>query len=103
MSKAMIYLVDVNHHGFFYFTNDAASLAKKCFDSGAYEKVEVEFDMVSEGADAAEELFELTNHPRVSETKLRYGNRRSVSVGDMVSVDGEFYLCRPTNWEKVSI
>jgi hypothetical protein len=51
------------------------------------------------GEDAAEEMFDLTNNPCRQEERLKlYGNMRSVSVGDVVEVDGVKYLCEPAGW-----
>lgn len=54
------------------------------------------------GEDAAEELFDLTNNPSRQDERIRcYGNGRSVSVGDIVCVDGVDYVCASTGWEVV--
>ena len=45
---------------------------------------------------------DLTNNPsRQEEREVRYGNHRSVSVGDIVEVDGVNYLCLPNGWEQI--
>lgn len=50
----------------------------------------------------AEQAFDLTNNPsRQEEREVRYGNHRSVSVGDIVEVDGVNYLCLPNGWEQI--
>ena len=54
------------------------------------------------GIDAAEEMFDLTNNPsRQDEREELYGNGRSVSVGDIVEVDGVDYLCSSFGWKVV--
>lgn len=54
------------------------------------------------GIDAAEELFDLTNNPSRQEERIRtYGNGRSISVGDIVNVDGVDYLCMSAGWEEL--
>jgi hypothetical protein len=51
------------------------------------------------GRDAAEEAFDLTNNPSREDERARlYGARRSVSVGDVVEVDGVDYLCDSFGW-----
>lgn len=52
------------------------------------------------GNAAAEELFDLTNNPCREDERMRvYGNGRSVSVGDIICVDGVDYLCMSIGWE----
>lgn len=51
------------------------------------------------GEDAAEELFDLTNNPARQEERItRYGSHQSISVGDIVEVDGIDYLCDSIGW-----
>lgn len=55
------------------------------------------------GVGAAEETFALTNNPsRQTERMEKYGNGRSLSVGDVVEVDGEQYACLSVGWAKLS-
>ena len=52
-----------------------------------------------EGEEGAEEAFDLTNNPsRQEEREARYGRYRSVSVGDIVEVDGVDFLCDTFGW-----
>lgn len=104
MSKAKIHLVDGLQLGYFYFTQDAAKLAQDLFVKGQYTQEGPEFDIPFEGEAAAEELFDLTNNPmRQPGRRVRYGCGRSLSVGDIVEVDGEFYVCRPNGWLAVDL
>ena len=51
------------------------------------------------GEEVAEEVFDLSNNPsRENERATVYGNHRSVSVGDVVGVDGVDYLCDSFGW-----
>lgn len=51
------------------------------------------------GESAAEEAFDLTNNPsRQDEREDKYGLGKSVSVGDVVEVDGVDYLCESFGW-----
>ena len=103
MSIATVLLLDSNYLGNFYFTKDAVNLAKEFLSQGRYTK-SVSLDIPYEGEEAAEELFDLTNNPspiRQANRRVRYGNGRSLSVGDIVEVDNVKYLCRPNGWEIV--
>ena len=54
------------------------------------------------GKDAAEEAFDLTNNPwRQAEREAKYGRDRSISVGDIVDVDGKMFVCSRDGWEKI--
>lgn len=56
------------------------------------------------GKHGAEEAFDLTNNPsRQEEREERYGNYRSVSVGDLVDVDGKLFLCASFGWEELCL
>lgn len=102
MTTAVIKLVDANLIGNFYFTRDQAGLAKSLIEEGAY-KVQgtLKFSNLS-GEDAAEEIFDLTNNPsRQGDREALYGRHRSVSVGDIVEVDGVNYLCESRGWSKL--
>ena len=103
MTKATLILLDSKFLGEFYFTKDAAALARKMLNDGYYNEV-MTLEVYEEGEDAAEELFDLTNNPyRQGERVVKYGRGRSASVGDMVKVDGEYFLCRPCEWIKVEM
>jgi hypothetical protein len=54
------------------------------------------------GEDAVEEAFDLSNNPsRQDERDLVFGDHRSVSVGDIVEVGSDAYLCKSSGWEKL--
>lgn len=54
------------------------------------------------GEQAAEEIFELTNNPsRQDERERCYGRGPSLSVGDIVCVDGVDFLCASMGWERI--
>ena len=56
-----------------------------------------------EGEAVAEEVFDLTNNPsRQAEREALYGRNRSVSVGDIVDVDGKMFLCAPSGWNELA-
>lgn len=55
-----------------------------------------------EGEEAAEEAFDLTNNPsRQEEREIKYGRGPSLSVGDVVEVDGVNYVCLSMGWQVV--
>lgn len=84
----------------FYFGNEPVEIAK--FNQGEYKRVA---KIVSEeffGKEAAEEIFDLTNNPERQKERLKtYGNHRSLSLGDIVNVDGTNYLCAKFGWIKM--
>ena len=54
------------------------------------------------GKAAAEDMFDLSNNPqRDDERQLRWGRYRSLSVGDVVHVDNESFLCLSMGWQKL--
>ena len=62
------------------------------------------FEVYADGEDAAEAVFDLTNNPsRQREREDRYGRHRSISVGDVVEVDGVDYLCDSFGWTELEI
>lgn len=65
-----------------------------------FEKIVVRCDL--EGEDAAEDMFDLTNNPsRQEERQQKYGCRRSLSVGDVVQVGNDNYVCGEYGWVKL--
>lgn len=60
------------------------------------------FNTDLDGADAAEELFDLSNNPnREVERAKRWGPGRSLSVGDLVQVNDVCWFCAPVGWQRV--
>lgn len=99
MANVTIKLVNINKMGDFYFSKDKEALARTLLTTGMYE-VAASFDSDAEGEKAAEEAFDLTNNPsRQSERMQIVGRQRSVSVGDVVAVDGVNYLCASMGWK----
>lgn len=80
----------------FYTKQDAVGVASRGYAS--YE-VRPCFAVDALGEAAAEEVFDLTNNPsRQAEREQLYGQGRSLSVGDIVEVDGVNYLCASQGW-----
>lgn len=54
------------------------------------------------GQDGADEAFDLTNNPsRQEEREEKYGRGRSLSVGDVVQVNDEKFVCLSMGWGKL--
>jgi hypothetical protein len=101
MPTATIMLVNPVRLSDFYFTKDAVRLATELLKANEYVEVTpIRVEMVGEAA--AEEMFDLTNNPsRQDERMEKYGNGRSVSMGDIVQVDGVHFVCATLGWEKL--
>lgn len=84
----------------FYFMKDSPqNLARVYLSEGNYTPVSGHDvgDLI--GEDAAEEMFDISNNPsREDEREAVFGRSRSISVGDIVTVDGVGYLCASMGW-----
>ena len=102
MAVATIKLVNEDFLGEFYFQKDPTALAKQLMREGRY-KVHGSMGVPGmEGEAVPEEVFDLTNNPgRQYEREDMYGRHRSVSVGDIVNVDGADWLCCSMGWWKL--
>lgn len=102
MSNVTVKLLDNTKMGEFYFTKDRIGLAKDFLKNGLYKK-SGDFFLNESGEKAAEEMFDMTNNPaREYERNKYYSKGRSISVGDIVEVDGVNYLCDSFGWEMVA-
>jgi len=102
MAVVTVKLVKEDFLGDFYFKKDLAAFARKLDSEGNYRVCGIIDIPGLEGEDAAEEMFDLTNNPsREDEREEMYGNYRSVSVGDIVNVDGSDWLCCSQGWWKI--
>ncbi len=82
-----------------YGAGDLVSFVKT--NAKAYELTK-SFHIYEAGKEAAEEAFDLTNNPARQDERLeRYGDHRSVSVGDIVEVEGIDYICDHTGWVEI--
>ena len=69
---------------------------------GKYVKESALFTVNGDSRDAADEVFDLTNNPsRQDERELVYGRGRSLSVGDIVVVGEEQWVCMSIGWAEV--
>lgn len=103
MASATIKLLDPEMMIQFYINKDVAELARKLLKTDAYSIVGTMGVPDLEGEAVAEEIFDLTNNPsRQDQRDELYDRRyRSVSVGDVVVVDGERFLCASMGWERL--
>lgn len=99
MSVATIKLVNEQFMGEFYFRPNQEQTARSLQKDGWY-RVQGSMGVPGlEGEAVAEEVFDLTNNPsRQDEREQLYGRHRSVSVGDIVNVDGVDWLCCSQGW-----
>jgi hypothetical protein len=101
MTLAYVNLLNPAKMAEFYFAKDPVGLAKECLAKDYYLAVG-EFEVSQTGEAAAEEMFDMTNNPsRIDERLASYGSGRSISVGDIITVDGVNYLCASFGWEKI--
>ena len=102
MAVATIRLAPSELMGEFYFKREfAQSIALR--NLAQYKTVGTMGVPGLEGEAVAEEVFDLTNNPgRQDEREELYGRGRSVSVGDIVEVDGKMFLCAPMGWSEIA-
>lgn len=97
-----VLLVDDNHMSDFYqYNRQPAAVARMLLENHKYRKIG-SFNYPGTGADVAEYVFDLTNNPsRQDSRNMYYGPYRSVSVGDIVEVNGVKFLCDSMGWVEV--
>jgi hypothetical protein len=104
MSTATLLMLKNTRDALDYYTDSAkaAALANERIGNHEYHVVAViEVGEVT-GTDAGDELYDLTNNPgRQIEREAKYGRGRSMSVGDVVRINGEEYLCVSFGWIKI--
>jgi hypothetical protein len=99
MSVATVKLVSEQFMAEFYSRGDQVGTARSLQKDGWYRVLGSMGIHSLAGEDVAEEVFDLSNNPsRQAERDLHYGPFRSVSVGDIVNVDGQDYLCASMGW-----
>lgn len=100
MSKAVIKLAPRNVLRDCAFCADVKSIVKTNLE---FYTSSPEIETAYTGEEAAEEMFDLTNNPsRQEEREKLYGRGRSVSVGDVVSVNGIDYVCDSFGWAVIN-
>jgi hypothetical protein len=100
---AKILLVDPEYMAQFYFKPNPVETAQRLLAEDLY-TAQGQFTLtVTDAEDAAEFLFDLTNNPSKDDLRaVLYGRGRSLSVGDIVDVDGELLLCASCGWQRVA-
>ena len=104
MTVATIKLVNEQFMGEFYFRANQEQTARGLLKDGHYRDAGILTIPGLRGheEDVAEEIFDLTNNPsRQSEREELYGRGRSVSVGDIINVDGLDLLCASQGWQRL--
>ena len=100
--KVAVKLVLEDFLGEFYFAKDPLALARQLRSEGRY-RVAAGFVTHQSGEEAAEEAFDISNNPgRETLRQEVFGLCRSVSVGDIVEVNGQEFLCASMGWQKLS-
>lgn len=103
MATVKMKLAPTEMMGTLYFMEEANALAaiRAALREGLYTESAL-FEVNSDSMDAAEEAFDLTNNPyRQDEREEKYGRGRSLSVGDVVVVGEEQWLCMSSGWKEV--
>ena len=103
MAEVRVHFVNPKKMAEFYFHKDINALACGMFVEGYYMALGA-IELPQEGEAAAEEIFDISNNPnREKERYELFGLCRSVSVGDIVEVDGDLFLCAPVGWKIIDI
>ncbi len=99
---AAVKLVNEHLMGEFYSREDQETTARWLLRLGHYRRTGPCVVTELQGEAAAEEIFDLTNNPgRQAEREERWCHFRSVSVGDIVNVNGQDYLCASMGWKRL--
>jgi len=104
MAIATVKLIDEQFMGEFYFRKDQEATARSLLKDGWYRDAAVLAvpGAVGVGEEVADEIFDLTNNPyRGAERSELYGRQRSVSVGDIIEVDGVRFMCASFGWKVI--
>ena len=81
---------------------DAIDKVRAALAEGKYVEESELFVVDGDSKDAAEEVFDLTNNPgRCDERFEKYGTGRSLSVGDIVVVGEEQWVCMSFGWQVI--
>lgn len=85
------------------YTSNSIAVIAEALENGQFTESEL-FVVNGDSMDAAEEAFDLTNNPyRQDEREEKYGTGRSISVGDVVVVGDEEWVCLPMGWKEVKV
>jgi hypothetical protein len=101
MTLATVFLADEAAMIRFY-TEDQTAVARDLMRRDAYRELGQLVAPGKTGEAAAEECFDLSNNPsRQAERDAVWGANRSLSVGDVVLVEGDMWLCRSMGWQRL--
>ena len=104
MNICKVYLIENAAYRSFYAADgdlDVARAVPEMREAGAYRYIGV-FETELAGELAAEEMFDLSNNPgREQERSERWGDWRSLSVGDIVQVNDDSWVCGVVGWVRV--
>ena len=99
MATATVLLAPAGSGFDFLVSKDPVAVSRRLASEDAYTRLG-HFETPFTGKDAAEEMFDLSNNPgREDERAERWGLNRSLSVGDVVVVDAESFLCLSVGWK----
>ena len=104
MNICKVYLNEDAAYRSFYSADgqlDVARAVNEMREAGAYRYIGV-FETELAGELAANEMFDLSNNPsREAEREERWGDWRSLSVGDIVQVNDDCWVCAVVGWVRV--
>lgn len=104
MNICKVYFNDINASSSFYAADselDVARAVNELREEGTYRYIGM-FETKLAGELAAEEMFDLSNNPsREQERAERWGSNRSLSVGDIVQVNDDCWVCGVVGWVRV--
>ena len=104
MNIVKVYLNESSPCLSFYAADGALDIARavnQLREEGAYRFIGV-FETDKSAELAAEEMFDLSNNPgRDAERSERWGDWRSLSVGDIVQVNDDSWVCGVVGWVRV--
>lgn len=101
MSKVVIFIAP-NEIRRAAYDKDMVQQATQAFMMGQYDARGTVLVTETDPMDACEEIFDLTNNPsRQAERERKYGRWSSVSVADILSVDGIKFICLSIGYHEI--
>ena len=101
-NRVVVMMIADDMLGDIYRSTNPVAHAQQLRQTGNYRRA-AEFVTHQSGEAAAEEAFDISNHPdRENLRQEVFGRQRSVSVGDIVEVNGEEFFCASMGWQKMS-
>lgn len=104
-AEATVHFMPAHLRRHFFIVNEESAVEiSQRFRYGHFqESLALVLPFEGEGEAVAEEVFDLTNNPSRDDDRVACGylNRRSLSVGDIVQVGDENWLCMSFGWQKL--